>query len=183
MRTAQLDEGLAAVRQGRESVSDLAEVLAAKRDLRRAKVAELADAEAQQAVDQLAQLQAERSAAVQEAAQAAKAFRAALDRLGAAGEAVRQQVSGLVAGEFETALSQVPVERVADWSARAQAGFEYRTSAGPEDPDAWQQRIDRPADDHAVTAGVQQYRESYRQQAEARLADASGEALASQSAA
>jgi hypothetical protein len=178
MASANMDEGLAQARQGREHAADLAELIVAKRAQRDAKAQELAGAEADRAVDQLQKLQAERSEAIAETVAAAKAFKQALDRLGGAGEAVRLQLAGgLVEGQYETLLSQTPVERLADWTARGQAGFEYRTSAGPEDPGSWQERIDRPSDHPAVQAAVQQFRESCRQQAEARLAEpASGDA-------
>jgi multidrug efflux pump subunit AcrA (membrane-fusion protein) len=184
MRTSSLDEGLAAIRQNRESVTDLGEVLDAKRDLRRAKAAEVAAAEADAAVDQLAHLRAERSAAIAETVEAAKAFKAALDRLGAARQAVAAHVGGLVPVEYFTTLAEVDPARLADWAARGKAGFDFRTVSGPEDPDSWGERMDRPADHQAVVAGVQQFKQRYQERAEARLAaPASGDAPASETAA
>jgi hypothetical protein len=184
MAEADMDEGLAQARQGREHAADLAELINAKRAQRDQKAQELAGAQADQAVAELQQLRAERSQAVAETVAAAHALRAALDRLHDARQAVKTHLGGMTETQYATALSEADPAQLVHWVGANRKHFEFATAAEGLDPDGWAQRVDRPSDHPAVIAGLAQYRESCRQQAEARLAEpASGQAADSEPAA
>jgi len=151
MGAGNVADGLEKVRAARQNVSDLTEVVDAKRIQREAKVAELAEAEADKLVADLEKLRHSRDAAMREVCEAAQSLRAAMHKLGDANEAIRQHVHGFQSNTERRAFEAGHMERVADWIGNGgTVGFEAHHPAGPLDPESWLAQEAVPFAGHAV---------------------------------